>query len=261
MSAKLLLFDLDETLAPDEAVDAALVAELAAEYGVDAAALAPALVEAADQLWKRGQAADYCVRIGISSLEGLWGPFAPSEDPMLAFLHTFVPGYRLRVWETALGRCGVGDAGVAAEVAARFAHERRARQAAYPWSRDVLQQLRGRHRLGMITNGAPDLQRLKLAGAGLAGFFDPLIVSGDLGVGKPEPAIFAHALERARATPEEAVMIGDSWQRDVLGALGAGIPAIWLTPRAAPPPAMPPGSPAVLTGRDLRALPGLLERL
>lgn len=262
MSVKLLLFDLDETIAPDEETDRTLFAEIAvavaAERGVAAECLVQAVIQAAGTLWRESQTLAYCRAIGISSWEGLWGPFGPSEEPMLAALHAFVPTYRLRVWKQALAACGMRDQALAATLAERFAAERRTRQAAYPWSRAVLEGLRARYRLGVITNGAPDLQRLKLAGTGLAALFDPLVVSGDLGIGKPDEAIFAHALAQARARPEEAIMVGDSWHRDVLGATGAGLRAVWVNPSGAPPPALAPGA-AVSVVHDLRDLPRVLD--
>jgi putative hydrolase of the HAD superfamily len=264
MSLKLLLFDLDETIAPDEETDRTLFAEIAetvaAERGVAAERLAQAVIQAAGSLWRESQTIAYCRAIGISSWEGLWGPFGPSEEPMLAALHAFAPTYRLRVWEQTLAACGIrgSEAVLAATLAERFSAERRARQAAYPWSRVVLEELRARYRLGMITNGAPDLQRLKLAGTGLAALFDPLVVSGDLGIGKPERAIFAQALAQAGTSPEEAIMVGDSWHRDVMGATGAGLRAVWVNPSGTPPPALASGA-AVSVVRDLRDLPGVLE--
>lgn len=265
MSLKLLLFDLDETIAPDEEVNQTLFGEIAAEvertHHVPRERLVEAVMRAAETHWERGEAAAYCRRIGISEHEGLWGPFGASADPMLAALHAFAPSYRLGVWREALAACGVHETVVAAGLARRFMDVRRSRQAAYPWSRDVLDQLRGRYWLGMITNGAPDLQRLKLDGTGLRAYFDPLVVSGDLGVGKPEAAIFATALDRAGVAPEEAVMIGDSWYRDVLGAIGAGMRAVWINPVGAPALELPLGAPGVLVAEDLRALPGLIGEL
>lgn len=265
MSFKLLLFDMDETIAPDEEVNDALITEIAAEieraFHVPGEQVVEAVARAAKMLWGRGEAADYSWRIGISKLEGMWGPFAASEDPMLAALHAFVPGYRLQVWREALAACGIHDAEAADTFTRFFLEERRRRQAAYPWSRAVLERLGGRYRLGMITNGAPDLQRLKLHGTGLAAYFDPLIVSGDLGVGKPEAAIFAAALDRASVTPDRAVMIGDSWRRDVLGATGTGLRAIWINPLGAPMPEPPVDASRVRIAADLRELPARIDEL
>jgi putative hydrolase of the HAD superfamily len=262
MSMKLLLFDLDETLAPDEVTDRELFAEMAAavagEHGVPAETFMFAIDHAARRLWSAAPTAHYCQRIGIHAWEGLWGPFGPSDEPMLARLHAFAPGYRVAAWSAALAACGVEDTSAGGVLGERFLTMRRARQAAYPWARAVLDGLRPHHRLGMITNGAPDLQRLKLAGTGLADYFDPVVVSGDLGIGKPEPAIFAHALERAGVHAGDAVMIGDSWERDIQGALGAGLRAVWINPRGVAPPTPGPGVSIIA---DLRALPAALAAL
>jgi putative hydrolase of the HAD superfamily len=264
MSASLLLFDLDETVAPDEATDAALFQELMSDVALrDEASAAHQLAQfdaLIERLWQESPAAEYSQRLGISPWEGLGGPFGPSEHPMLAALHDFVPGYRCAAWEqfaAALDPRGGADPRTLEE---RFLRERRARQGAYPWSAAVLHALAGRFRLGMITNGAPDLQRLKLDGTGLAALFDPLVVSGDLDVGKPERAIFEHALQVADAAPSEAVMVGDSWARDMLGALPLGIRGAWVNARSLPLPSHP-ASAVVVTIRDLRELPAALPLL
>jgi putative hydrolase of the HAD superfamily len=121
----------------------------------------------------------------------------------------------------------------------------------------VLESLAARYRLGMVTNGAPDLQRLKLEGTGLKALFDPLVVSGDLDVGKPERAIFEYALRSAGVEQGDAVMVGDSWGRDMLGAIGAGMRGVWINPQDAALPAIT--TPArVRSIRDLRDLPKAL---
>ncbi len=49
-----------------------------------------------------------------------------------------------------------------------------------------------------------------------------------MGVGKPTPGAFAEVVSRLRAEPQDAVMVGDSWERDVLGALSSGWSAVWI---------------------------------
>jgi putative hydrolase of the HAD superfamily len=271
MSLKLLIFDLDETLAPDDELNRMIFDELTADmiaaHNLHAGTWVTAFEETIDDLWERGPASAYCLRIGISAWEGLWGPFGASEHPMLAALHAFVPNYRERAWSEALASIGVEDSALPRVCAEWFLRERRARQAAYPWSRGVLTPLATEYRLAMITNGAPDLQRLKLAGTGLADLFEQIVVSGELDIGKPDVGIFAHVLAHSGVEPGEALMVGDSWQRDMLGAYHVGLRAVWINPRAVPMPAL---IPATLPGefgpqtgrvhmvRDLRDLPALL---
>jgi hypothetical protein len=76
--------------------------------------------------------------------------------------------------------------------------------------------------------GASCLQRDKLASSGLSHYFDVVVVSGDLGVVKPDASIFIDACSRLGVQPADAIMIGDSRTRDIDGALGAGLRAVWL---------------------------------
>ena len=80
--------------------------------------------------------------------------------------------------------------------------------------------------MAVVTNGAACLQREKLAASGLERHFDAVVVSGELGVGKPDPSVFRHALELLGA--DGGVMIGDSLDRDIDGALAAGLDAVWI---------------------------------
>ena len=74
------------------------------------------------------------------------------------------------------------------------------------------------------------------------------MVSEEAGVAKPDPRIFAIALERLGADPAEAVMIGDSWVNDIAGAAAAGVRSIWFNRSDLAPPADPLDIP------ELRAL-------
>ena len=67
-----------------------------------------------------------------------------------------------------------------------------------------------RLRLALVTNGASCLQREKFAASGLADRFDAVVVSGELRTAKPDPAVYAHALDAVGARPGDAVMVGDS---------------------------------------------------
>jgi HAD superfamily hydrolase (TIGR01549 family) len=88
-----------------------------------------------------------------------------------------------------------------------------------------------------VTNGPPDIQRLKIEQAGIGSYLSAVVISGEIGIGKPDPAIFARALELIGASAEHAVMVGDSWERDVTGGLGAGMHAVWISHgRTAPGP-------------------------
>jgi putative hydrolase of the HAD superfamily len=80
----------------------------------------------------------------------------------------------------------------------------------------------------LITNGASDLQREKLEASELGDRFAVVVVSGEFGIGKPDPTIFEHALAQLGAEKKDAVMIGDSVDRDVDGAVDAGLQGVWI---------------------------------
>jgi putative hydrolase of the HAD superfamily len=81
--------------------------------------------------------------------------------------------------------------------------------------------------LHIITNGFLEVQHVKLKHAGIHHQFDVILCSEELGVNKPNPQIFKHALARANATAKASLMIGDDYRADVAGALKAGMQAIW----------------------------------
>jgi HAD superfamily hydrolase (TIGR01549 family) len=123
------------------------------------------------------------------------------------------------------------SAGGAEALAAVYREAYQRHRFATPGASELLRALGRRHTIGIVTNNLAAEQAEKLERIGLSGLVDFLVISEEAGVSKPDPAIFRIALRRARARPEEAVMVGDSWENDVLGARGAGIAAAWYRPR------------------------------
>lgn len=96
----------------------------------------------------------------------------------------------------------------------------------------LVRELKGRGvRIAALSNSEGHLAEL-LAEIGLAPLFDAIIDSGRVGVAKPDPRIFAHALEVLAVKPDVIVHVGDSWAADVEGALAAGWNAIWYRSRS-----------------------------
>ena len=91
---------------------------------------------------------------------------------------------------------------------------------------EILEYLKGRYRLHIITNGFEDVQFRKLNNSRIAGYFTEVINSDRAGVKKPHPGIFRMALEATGIRPEAGVMIGDSLEADIAGAKGVGMQAL-----------------------------------
>ncbi|MEP6853805.1 MAG: HAD family hydrolase [bacterium] len=99
----------------------------------------------------------------------------------------------------------------------------------YPDVPDCLAALRQQKLLvGVITNNESDHQRRKLATVGLADAFDVVVISGEVGVAKPNPEVFRLACRRAGVEPSEAVHVGDLLEIDAAAAVGAGLRGVWL---------------------------------
>lgn len=102
----------------------------------------------------------------------------------------------------------------------------------YEGTLSMIEKLAEGHRLGIITNGSPDLQARKLQATGLHRFFadDTVIVSADIGMAKPHPSVYAAAFKALRVRPQDALMIGDNLEADVRGARACGMDALWYVP-------------------------------
>lgn len=90
-------------------------------------------------------------------------------------------------------------------------------------------------RIGVVTNGPAEVQRAKARLLGVEALADFVLVSGEFGAAKPEPAIFAEALRLGGVDPARALMVGDSLHHDIAGARAAGIRTIWINRAAVPP--------------------------
>lgn len=96
-----------------------------------------------------------------------------------------------------------------------------------PGAVDVLKELKSRgYILGAITNGVSSLQNIKLDTAGIRDLFDVVVVSGDIGIYKPDRRIFDEAIRRAGIKNEEALFVGDHPINDIEGALSADMQVI-----------------------------------
>jgi HAD superfamily hydrolase (TIGR01549 family) len=140
-----------------------------------------------------------------------------------------IPTARRRRFESLARYCGARISAPKAEsMSRRYRAEYQIARRAVPGAREILQRLRGRAIVGIVTNNELREQEEKLDFLGLRSLVDVLVVSEEVGASKPDPAIFRTALERAGVGAHEAVMLGDSWTADVLGADGVGIRPVWF---------------------------------
>ena len=135
-------------------------------------------------------------------------------------------------WQRTLESCGCMDRDVF-----RFAastHTRLARQA-YRLYSDVTVALQAARDAGiplvLLTNGASDTQREKLQALDLKRWFDAVIISGEVGVAKPDVAIFQAAKKTLGMDAGNIWHVGDNLSTDIAGARAAGVISVWLNRR------------------------------
>jgi putative hydrolase of the HAD superfamily len=256
-----LLLDLDDTLVVEEpaavAAFAATARAAAERHPLDPRQLALDARACARARWRGAEVCAFGRSIGISSWEALWCRYEGDDDE-LRVMRAWAPGFRRDAWRDALERQGIEDDQLAAELGERFGEERRARHETFEDAAPVLDALRGDYRLALVTNGASCLQREKFEASGLADRFDAVVVSGDLRSAKPDPSVYACALDAVGARPRDAVMVGDSLANDVDGPIAAGLRAIWLNRGGESRPA---DRDDIVEIADLHALPGVLAGL
>lgn len=95
--------------------------------------------------------------------------------------------------------------------------------------KSLLDALKGKVKMGIITNGFVDMQKIRLEYHGLQEYFDLLVISEQVGVAKPHRGIFDHALTLMGNPPRHQVlMVGDTLETDIMGGLNAGMHTCWL---------------------------------
>ncbi len=100
----------------------------------------------------------------------------------------------------------------------------------FPNTLSILEYLQPTYKLHIITNGFREIQDKKMKNAGIDMYFDQVVNSETAGVKKPNPIIFEVALAKANARPDTSLMIGDSLEADILGAIGVGLHALHFNP-------------------------------
>lgn len=103
-----------------------------------------------------------------------------------------------------------------------------------PHAMEALEYLSGKYRLYILSNGFRELQEQKMRSAGILRYFRKIVLSEDIGVHKPFPAIFNFAMSATQSEFRTSLMIGDNWKNDVAGARDVGMGQGYYCPDAEP---------------------------
>jgi 2-haloacid dehalogenase len=95
----------------------------------------------------------------------------------------------------------------------------------------LVRSLVGKVRMLLITNGLAEVQVPRFAASSIRGCFTEIVISGEIGLAKPDPAIFDFAFDRIdRPSKERVLMIGDNLGSDILGGANYGLDTCWYNP-------------------------------
>ena len=126
-----------------------------------------------------------------------------------------------------LSKMGIDDAALAEEIGHQYLEILPMQKVLMPGALDILEYLTEKYPLTLISNGFTETQHRKIASAGIGHYFSHIVLSGEAGALKPDPAIFDYAMQLNGAQAEECIMIGDSYAADIQGAINAGIDQVY----------------------------------
>ena len=140
-----------------------------------------------------------------------------------------------------LALLAIEDEALASRLGDHYAERRDANLRLFPDALALLDRLRERgYPMGLITNGPADVQRQEVTTLGIASYFDPIYIEGEVGYGKPDPRVLANAVEAVGLPPERILFVGNSYRHDIEPAIQAGWRTAWIRrPSDVPPSADP----------------------
>lgn len=231
MGIKIILFDLDDTLIiEEESADKALIATssiLKDKHNIDPVEFTITLRKEARKLWHSLPTHDYAKQISVSSWEALWARFT-GDHPKQKELFSIRKEYQFVAWNNTLKLFNINNDSLAEVLSKIFQKERRLIHELYPDTIEVLDKLKQNYKLGLITNGTPDLQWEKIKGGNLQNYFEKIVIAGDINISKPDTRIFQITIDYFNESLDSFVFIGDKIKTDIKGANEAGIKSVWL---------------------------------
>ncbi len=124
---------------------------------------------------------------------------------------------------------GIDDRAFAGRFADEYLQKTPLNKSLFPGAVEVLEYLKPKYKLHIITNGFEEVQKVKMESNDLNRFFDTVTTSEEAGARKPDKQIYHHAMSKAGARVEESIMIGDDPDVDILGARLVGMDQILFT--------------------------------
>lgn len=173
----------------------------------------------------------YELKNRFSSFEEFYGIYLPNNYELWAKYRTGM----IRKQELVLQRFlyplqqkGINDETLALKMGADFLEATTTKTKLIPYAKEILEYLSPKYRLFILSNGFTEVQHKKLRNSGLSSYFEKVILSENAEANKPSAEIFDYALKSTSSRRKASVMIGDSWEADIVGAKNSRIDQIFL---------------------------------
>jgi putative hydrolase of the HAD superfamily len=160
--------------------------------------------------------------------EGLWAKYRIGAIDKITLRNGRFPAV-FKLWE-------IEDQHLSDSINERYLTDGPKQSGLMPNAIETLNYLQDRYEVHLITNGFKEVQATKLGASGLNGYFKTITTSEEVGVLKPNPKVFYHALDLASAIAPESIYVGDHFESDVLGSKDAGIDQVFFNPHSADHP-------------------------
>ncbi|TVR76403.1 MAG: noncanonical pyrimidine nucleotidase, YjjG family [Chitinophagaceae bacterium] len=125
---------------------------------------------------------------------------------------------------------GVEEESLTNKLADRYVESCPRKQHLFPFALEILNYLKGKYKLHVITNGFKESQYTKLTSSGIRDYFEHIITSEDVQSKKPDRRIFEYSMQRCAAINSDCIMIGDNLIADILGAKSVLIDQVYFNP-------------------------------
>jgi len=145
------------------------------------------------------------------------GTISKAELSLERFLHPLI-------------QVGVDNSALAIEIGEEYLKMLPTRTALVPHAKELLEYLYPKYPLTIVSNGFIEVQYKKLNSCGLEQYFSHVVLSEAAKALKPDKRIFEYAMQLNNATAEDCIMIGDSYEADITGAINAGIDQVYFNP-------------------------------